>query len=435
YEHSLALQEKTLARSQSSIAKTTVELALVYESTDRIEKARKLYQRVLVIWQPALGRNHPSVVTARKRFAVLIEPGIARPSPPTVAPAPPPPGAEYRIHLTSIRKQKDAAREWSRLQRLYPNLLKSLSLTVIRADLGSRRGIYYRIQGGPLTQSEAVAVCAAFTARKVWCAVVRGVRPVAPPTVATATPTTTPRGPTRAAPPSPVPSRPALSRPAPSRPLGASEFRIHLTSIRNPDHARREWARLKRLYPELLRGLALKVVRIDLGSEKGIYFRIQGGPLDRDAARALCAAFAARQVWCRVVRPGSETTSWLPTQHLQRGRRRPPRGGPVARWPGPPRKRGRIPVPEPGSRRVPSVHRRAGRPRRPDGQQQGSPRRHEVGEFAQTRRGKRFALWFCSLIPVPRDKNLKSKVVTPMVHTNFLRASSCLCVFVVIAFW
>jgi hypothetical protein len=89
-------------------------------------------------------------------------------------PVPPPTVSEndYRIHLTSIRREADAAAEWHRLQRLFRVPLADLGLSVTRADLGTERGVWYRIQAGPLARSEARARCASFAARKHWCQVV-----------------------------------------------------------------------------------------------------------------------------------------------------------------------------------------------------------------------------------------------------------------------
>ena len=79
---------------------------------------------------------------------------------------------DYRIHLTSIRREADAAVEWRRLQRLFRASLADLGFSVMRADLGAKRGVWYRIQGGPLARAEARARCASFAARKHWCRVV-----------------------------------------------------------------------------------------------------------------------------------------------------------------------------------------------------------------------------------------------------------------------
>lgn len=301
YERSLEIQERALARYQAGIARTLNNLGSIYEATGRTPEARELYERVLTAWQPALGPDHPSVQAARERLARIA--ARAPPKPPEVAAPPPPPAPEFRIHLTSIRNPADAQMEWARLKRLYGRLLEGLELTVTRADLGAPRGVWYRIKAGPLSESGARSRCAAFAGRGVWC---RVVRPSPPPAAAPA-----------------VAAKPAEEA-APAEPAPLGGFRIHLTSIRNPRDAEAEWARLKRLYGGLLRGLRLAVVRADLGPERGVYYRIQGGPLSRSAARALCAAFAARNVWCRVAPPLADAAEGMQRVVTQRVRRRAP---------------------------------------------------------------------------------------------------------------
>jgi len=82
-------------------------------------------------------------------------------------------------------------------------------------------------------------------------------------------------------------------------------YAVHLASFRTRKAAMREWKRLTGAYRELLDGLDARFPRVDLGAEKGIYYRVLAGPLDDAArARALCQALRARKVDCRVVPAG-----------------------------------------------------------------------------------------------------------------------------------
>ncbi|RMD60914.1 MAG: hypothetical protein D6826_11255, partial [Alphaproteobacteria bacterium] len=272
YERALTIQEREATRFQAGAARTLIQLAAIYEATGRPQEARRSYERVLTMAAPVLGDDHASIVAARDGLARLVRvaggpppaqappprrvekpapektPEVPAPTPepkpvPAAAPKKPVPGA-YQIHLTSIRNPADAEAEWARLKRLYGSLLADLSLVVARVDLGPRRGVWYRIKGGPLAPEEARGRCAAFAARGVWCRVAGPPRPLdlkearrvrkAVPKVREA----------------------AVSGPG---------FRIHLTSIRNPADAEAEWRRLKRLYGRLLDGLELAVERADLG--------------------------------------------------------------------------------------------------------------------------------------------------------------------------
>jgi hypothetical protein len=132
-------------------------------------------------------------------------------------------------------------------------------------------------------------------------------------------------------------------------PADADDYRIHLTSIRREADAAVEWRRLQRLFQTLLADLGLSVMRTDLGAERGVWYRIQGGPLARAEARTRCAAFAARNHWCRIVPPPGPTSEGGQRFLALRVRR-----------PGPARARGTrrprpapAPEPEPGARRRP----------------------------------------------------------------------------------
>ena len=81
---------------------------------------------------------------------------------------------KIKIQLAAVRSVERATTEWSRLRRKHADLLKGLSLTVTKADLGPVKGIYYRLRAGPVaTESTAKTLCAQLTRRKIGCMVVR----------------------------------------------------------------------------------------------------------------------------------------------------------------------------------------------------------------------------------------------------------------------
>ncbi len=109
---------------------------------------------------------------------------VAPPAPAAAAPiiAPPPvvntaapvaAGAGYRLQLGAVRTEEAAKQEWQRLQRAQPDLLGKLALTTARVDLGDK-GIFYRIQAGPIADSaEAQQSCATLKSRNVGCILVK----------------------------------------------------------------------------------------------------------------------------------------------------------------------------------------------------------------------------------------------------------------------
>ncbi|CAK0765195.1 Cell division septation protein DedD [uncultured Gammaproteobacteria bacterium] len=90
----------------------------------------------------------------------------------------------------------------------------------------------------------------------------------------------------------------ALGGPATS---GSASFRVQLGSLKSEADATAEWRRLATRYPAQLGGLSPSIMRADLG-EKGIYFRLRGGPLDENRAKDTCAQLKTQNVVCQVVR-------------------------------------------------------------------------------------------------------------------------------------
>ena len=85
-------------------------------------------------------------------------------------------------------------------------------------------------------------------------------------------------------------------------PKATGPVRIQLGSLRSAEAAKEEWARLKRDQPDLLGKLSAVAVRADLG-DKGVYYRLQAGPLgDGAAAERLCGELRQRKFGCTLVR-------------------------------------------------------------------------------------------------------------------------------------
>jgi cell division septation protein DedD len=129
--------------------------------------------------------------------------------------------------------------------------------------------------------------------------------PAVPVTPAVPPPAPPPAAPTTAAPATTAPGVAAVPPPpAPPAPAAAvTGYRLQLGALRSEDAARQEWEKLKKAHGDLLGGLNAAWPRADLG-ERGIYYRIQAGPVgDVAAAEHLCGELKRRNVGCILVRP------------------------------------------------------------------------------------------------------------------------------------
>ncbi len=99
-----------------------------------------------------------------------------------------------------------------------------------------------------------------------------------------------------------------LRKPEPPPPGGvaspANGVWVHVASFRTMNAAANQWEMLKKRHAALLDGLTADLVRADLGGDKGVWVRVQAGPLaDMTAAQSLCAALQAHDVYCAPVAP------------------------------------------------------------------------------------------------------------------------------------
>ena len=67
------------------------------------------------------------------------------------------PGQHY-VQLGSIKDASAAGSEWNKLTKKYPTQLSGAKYRVERADLGDR-GVFYRIQAGPMAGESASEIC------------------------------------------------------------------------------------------------------------------------------------------------------------------------------------------------------------------------------------------------------------------------------------
>ncbi|MEA1652310.1 SPOR domain-containing protein [Nitrospirillum sp. BR 11164] len=88
-------------------------------------------------------------------------------APPAAAPASPG-GGSVKLQFASIPSEPQAEAEMQRIQRKHAAILGGLSLRLVKADLGAK-GIYYRVQAGPIDEAQAKRICEAVKAAKDGC--------------------------------------------------------------------------------------------------------------------------------------------------------------------------------------------------------------------------------------------------------------------------
>lgn len=76
-------------------------------------------------------------------------------------------------------------------------------------------------------------------------------------------------------------------------------FRVQLGSVDSADAARGEWSRLSGRHSDLLGGLSMTVQEADISGRS--WYRLQAGPLTREAAEQVCRELESRNAGCIVV--------------------------------------------------------------------------------------------------------------------------------------
>jgi hypothetical protein len=104
----------------------------------------------------------------------VVEPKIETPSPEepkTKEDKPDETGSAY-VQVASVKSREEASQKWQSLKSKNVSL-SSLSMRVQEADLGAR-GIFYRIQAGPMSSGRAKSICAGMNAKQAGsCLVVK----------------------------------------------------------------------------------------------------------------------------------------------------------------------------------------------------------------------------------------------------------------------
>lgn len=79
-------------------------------------------------------------------------------------------------------------------------------------------------------------------------------------------------------------------------------WRVQVASVKNEDVAKSTWARLQSAHGDVMANLKMQAVRVDLG-EKGVWYRVQAGPLDEKQAQSVCTTLKGRKADCVTVPP------------------------------------------------------------------------------------------------------------------------------------
>ncbi len=77
---------------------------------------------------------------------------------------------------------------------------------------------------------------------------------------------------------------------------------IQLGSLKSYDLAESEWKRISAKHKDILDNFTSLIQKVDLGAEKGIYYRLRTGPFEnKEKAQDACALLKERKVECLVV--------------------------------------------------------------------------------------------------------------------------------------
>lgn len=120
-----------------------------------------------------------------------------------------------------------------------------------------------------------------------------------------ATPTAPPNAPTVTQAPSSTPASetgPSIASLIEGMSGPSGGWRIQIASVKTEDIAKSTWARLQAAHGDVLASLRMQPARVDLG-DKGVWYRVQAGPLDEKQAHNVCSTLKTRKTDCVAVPP------------------------------------------------------------------------------------------------------------------------------------
>lgn len=162
----------------------------------------------------------------------------------------------FGVHLTSYRTQEKAVAGIDWIKKKYKNLLSQTDFTVRQVDLGPEKGVWYRVIAGPFDhKGDADLLCSKLKRLQPYTRVLS---------------------------------------------IRNKNIGLHLTSYRTNEKAAAgiRWlqGRLEGVFDES----DFCIKRVDLGPEKGIWYRVIAGSFEsRKAADMLCEQIKPTQSWCK----------------------------------------------------------------------------------------------------------------------------------------
>jgi hypothetical protein len=263
-----------------------LNMGVVYESTQRLDQAREMYARVILIDPPAEAKESTDEGMVGASLTQIARQNLVRLNQSTVVPEEMPQFSTGAARLEILQKTLAAG-------------LISAGEFAARAPSAENRALPQNVVLPPaseiidrLTSLELYRQTELITNRVYGferSALLDALLPIAPAPAVPAPP-----APDAGAPESLVPTQTSTAPAAPS-----GNMRVHIASYRSVEDAKRGWAELRQANADLLGSLSLDIAEIDLGPGQGIYYRLQAGPVgDIAAAKALCAQLKSRELYC-----------------------------------------------------------------------------------------------------------------------------------------
>ncbi len=147
--------------------KTVVQPGLppqgLLEAADAVRRLEKLKEED-IITSDEYAKERAAIEGAMQSSSA-VRPNVGTPAPKAVLS-----GVRPGVHLASYRQKKAAKRGWGVLRKRFRTFLSKLKPYVERVDLGSRKGVFYRLKAGPLPSNKAAKdLCRKLKVKHQYC--------------------------------------------------------------------------------------------------------------------------------------------------------------------------------------------------------------------------------------------------------------------------